>query len=167
MSVSRIAFMVVVLLILIGGIALLTGSGSPEAVVQPLAFSHKLHAGENRIPCLYCHGNARRAAVAGIPSLSRCLGCHRSIKSDATAIETLKSYWKKQQPIRWIKVYDQPDFVHFSHKRHLRKGIGCQTCHGEVETMEEIREAVVLNMDRCSTCHIKHQASIDCLTCHK
>jgi hypothetical protein len=167
MSVSRIGLIVFVLLILIGGIFLLTAPSRPGPVTQPLAYSHKLHAGDNQIPCLYCHGNARRSAVAGVPSLSRCLGCHRGLKKDTPAIKTLKAHWKKQQPIRWNKVYDQPDFVRFSHKRHVAKGIACQTCHGEVQTMEQVREAVNLNMDRCSTCHIKHQASIDCLTCHK
>jgi hypothetical protein len=167
MNALRIGSIALALVVLIGGVILLTASGRQGDVEQPIAFSHKKHVSDNQIPCLYCHGNARRSAVAGIPSVQRCMGCHRGLKVNTSEIKKLKLFWKRREPIRWIRVYDQPDFVHFSHKRHVRKGIACQTCHGEVRAMEQVRKAVVLNMDRCIDCHLKNQASIDCVTCHK
>lgn len=159
-----------VLLLAGGGVLLLTALGRGKAVEQPIPFSHKIHAGQNQIPCLYCHTAARRSAVAGIPSVQRCMSCHRSLTaeiSEKPGVKKLKEYWEKEKPLPWVKVYDQPDFVRFSHKRHVLKGIECQECHGQVEQMEQIVEAVTLNMDRCVTCHMERKASIDCWTCHK
>ena len=134
---------------------------------QPLAFSHKVHAGEYEIPCLYCHVHAGRSAIAGIPSVDRCMGCHAIMKADKAEVKKIREYWDRQEPIPWIKIYNQPDFVHFSHKRHVLKGIACKTCHGAVETMDRVQKAVVLDMDRCVACHMEKKASIDCLTCHQ
>ncbi|TDJ24588.1 MAG: hypothetical protein E2O58_05800, partial [Gammaproteobacteria bacterium] len=114
---------------------------SPE---QPIEFSHKVHAGENEIPCMYCHTQARRSISAGVPSVSKCVGCHKEIATERPQIRKLMSYWQNEEPIPWIKVHDLPDFVHFTHKRHVSAyaraaGIECQTCHGPVETMDRIR----------------------------
>lgn len=138
-----------------------------RAPEQPIAFSHKIHAGDFQIPCLYCHANARRSPVAGIPSVQFCMGCHKITAADRPEVQKLQGYWNRKEPIPWIKIYDQPDFVHFSHLPHIRVGIACQECHGPIETMDRVREAVVLTMDRCAACHQKRQASLDCWTCHK
>lgn len=166
----RIVVIVMLLLAAGVGVIFLTASGRGKAVEQPLAFSHKIHAGDNQMPCLYCHTAARRSAVAGIPSVQRCMSCHRSLTADISekpGIKKLKEYWEKKELIRWVKVYDQPDFVRFSHRRHVLKGIECKTCHGQVEQMDQIVEVVTLNMDRCVSCHMEQKASIDCWTCHK
>jgi hypothetical protein len=169
-----VRIVVIVLLLVAAGVGVifLTGSGRGNAVEQPIAFSHKIHAGQNQIPCLYCHANARRSAVAGVPSVQRCMSCHRSLAADKDTadkpgIEKLKEYWEKEEPIPWVRVYDQPDFVRFSHKRHVLKEITCETCHGPVETMDQIEAVVILNMDRCVSCHMERRASIDCWTCHR
>jgi len=149
-------------------IVTLVAARSWEGVpTQPLAFSHKVHAGEHEIPCLYCHVHARRSAIAGIPSVERCMGCHSIMKADKAEVKKIREYWDRQEPIPWIKIYDQPDFVYFSHKRHVFKGIACKTCHGAVEAMDRVQKAVVLDMDRCVACHMEKKASIDCLTCHQ
>ncbi|MFQ5802950.1 MAG: cytochrome c3 family protein [Candidatus Methylomirabilales bacterium] len=148
-------------------VSLVTVPGRPKSPEQPIGFSHKIHAGDNQIPCLYCHVNARRSIVAGIPSVQRCIGCHESIPGDRPGIQRLQAYWNRKEPIPWIKVYDQPDFVHFSHKRHILKGIACERCHGSVEAMDVVREAVTLDMDRCVACHMEREANIDCWGCHK
>jgi hypothetical protein len=153
---------------------------SPE---QPIAFSHKIHAGDNEIECMYCHTQARRSISAGVPSVSKCMGCHNEIATRRPQIRKLMDYWENKEPIPWIKVHDLPDFVHFTHKRHVLAGIECQTCHGPVETMDVISlatagsltEAVGLNggsamrMGTCLTCHKQHEVEngLDCLTCHK
>jgi hypothetical protein len=158
----------IVALVAVGaGVFLATAPGRPKSPEQPTAFSHKIHADDNQISCLYCHVNARRSIVAGIPSVQRCISCHQNIPGDKPGIEKLQAYWERKEPIPWIKVHDQPDFVHFSHKRHVLKEIACERCHGSVETMDVVREEVILNMDRCVACHMERKANIDCLGCHK
>ena len=141
---------------------------SPE---QPIAFSHKIHAGENEIPCMYCHTQARRSISAGVPSVSKCMGCHNEVATQRPQIRKLKNYWENKEPIPWIKVHDLPDFVHFTHKRHIAAGIECQTCHGPVETMDQIRltDAAPMEMGLCLNCHKQKEVAngLDCWTCHK
>lgn len=141
---------------------------SPE---QPIAFSHRVHAGEYEIPCMYCHTQARRSISAGVPSVSKCVGCHNEVATEKPQIRKLMNYWQNQEPIPWIKVHDLPDFVHFTHKRHVLAGIECQTCHGPVETMDTIRLTSVapMEMGLCLNCHKQHEVNngLDCWTCHK
>ena len=141
---------------------------SPE---QPIAFSHRVHAGEYEIPCMYCHIQARRSISAGVPSVSKCVGCHNEVATEKPQIRKLMNYWQNQEPIPWIKVHDLPDFVHFTHKRHVLAGIECQTCHGPVETMDTIRLTSVapMEMGLCLNCHKQHEVNngLDCWTCHK
>ncbi len=141
---------------------------SPE---QPIAFSHRVHAGEYEIPCMYCHTQARRSISAGVPSVSKCVGCHNEVATEKPQIRKLMNYWRNQEPIPWIKVHDLPDFVHFTHKRHVLAGIKCQTCHGPVETMDTIRLTSVapMEMGLCLNCHKQHEVNngLDCWTCHK
>lgn len=154
----------VIVLSMIGFSILQRDGGTPE---QPIAFSHKTHAGDYQISCLYCHANARRSTVAGIPSVQFCMGCHKITAADKPEIQKLKGYWDRQEPIAWIKIFGQPDFVHFSHVAHVRANVTCSTCHGEVQTMDRVQKAVDLTMTRCLTCHRDRHASIDCVTCHK
>jgi Cytochrome c7 and related cytochrome c len=139
---------------------------SPE---QPIAFSHRIHAGDNEIPCMYCHVQARRSISAGVPSVNKCVGCHESVATDRPQIRKVMAYWENKEPIPWIKVHDLPDFVYFPHKRHVQADVACQTCHGPVETMDVVsREAPVL-MGECLACHKENQVEhgLDCWTCHK
>ena len=134
--------------------------------VQPLAFSHKLHAGKNGIPCLFCHRYAPVSPVAGIPAVADCRACHQYIFPDAPEIKKLLGYWDKREPIPWVRVYWLPDHVHFPHMMHIRAHLQCTTCHGEVAGMERITRSVHLKMGWCLGCHRRHKASIDCWTCH-
>jgi hypothetical protein len=159
----------VVVLGLLGGYAVNASFYSDRAPVQPIEFSHRIHAGENDIPCLYCHVYADRTPSAGVPSVARCMGCHESIATDRPEIQKVQQYWDEQQPIPWIKVHDVPDFVHFTHKRHVRAGIECQQCHGPVETMDRIERQESLRMPWCVECHTEREVDNgrDCWTCHK
>jgi hypothetical protein len=136
---------------------------------QPIEFSHKIHAGDNGIPCMYCHVAARRSVAAGVPSVNKCISCHRIVAKDRPQIRKLMEYWADQQPIPWIKVHDLPDFVYFPHKRHVQAGVACQTCHGPVETMHRVERVAPLKMGWCLDCHKEHevQNGLDCWTCHK
>jgi len=136
---------------------------------QPIDFSHRIHAGENEIPCLYCHVQARRSISAGVPSVSKCMGCHAEVATDRPQIRLLASYWENKEPIPWIKVHDLPDFVHFTHKRHVAADIECQTCHGPVETMDVVSRQAPVKMGLCLNCHKDDEVEhgTDCWTCHK
>ena len=133
---------------------------------QPIEFPHNLHAGTRQIPCQYCHSSARRSATAGIPPLNTCMGCHRFVRTDKDAIKYLKSKWDAKEPIVWTKVHDLPDFVRFSHRPHVQKGIECSECHGDVKNMVTVQQAKSLQMGWCIECHQKNQAPISCSTYH-
>ena len=107
-----------------------------RAPVQPIFFNHVIHAGSFQIPCQYCHADARRGAAAGVPSVQRCMGCHAIIGAqDNPEIRKIHDYWKRREPIPWIRVFAVPEFTFFAHKPHIRAGVECQTCHGPIERM--------------------------------
>lgn len=149
-------------------------------VPQPIAFSHQVHAGDNQINCLYCHTYARRSAVAGIPPTSKCMGCHSHIADDKPEIERLTALWEDGKSPRWKKVHDMPDFVRFTHERHLDRllfanpkvdiadaAAVCATCHGDLTTMTVAKKSKPLTMGYCVRCHEANQGPADCADCHK
>jgi mono/diheme cytochrome c family protein len=107
--------------------------------VQPIFFSHVIHAGSFRIDCQYCHANARRSSSAGLPSVERCMGCHKIVAAEGNQyVDELKGYWERQEPIPWVRVFKLPEFAYFPHKNHVQAGVPCQTCHGQIEAMEQV-----------------------------
>ncbi len=153
------------------------GDQTGYAPVQPLEFSHKLHAKDYSIPCEYCHFAARRGPVAGIPPSSVCMNCHAQVGRDRPEVKKLLQAVEKKQPIAWVRVHDLPDFVRFDHSAHLSKGITCQQCHGPVQDMARVEQTRHLSMGWCVTCHRQStrrpppgakdiQASAECSTCH-
>ena len=134
---------------------------------QPIPFSHKLHAGDNQIPCLYCHVNADKGRHATVPSLNVCMNCHSVVKTDSPYIQQIKEHFEKGIPMEWTKVHDQPDFVFFNHRPHIARGVACETCHGDVKTMEKIEQVETLHMGFCIDCHRENKAPTDCYTCHR
>ena len=135
---------------------------------QPIAFSHKIHAGDNKIQCQYCHGGVRRGTAAGIPSERLCMGCHQLVAANRPEIIRLRDAFQKNQPIPWMRVNVIGDFVYFNHYPHVAKMIPCQKCNGEIQAMAEVRLAVNLaDMAFCVDCHRQHAAPVDCYTCHR
>jgi len=131
-----------------------------DQFTQPIIFSHKSHAGTNEIPCEFCHTYARRSISSGAPSLESCIGCHKVIKGSDDKqkkdIQKLDDYWKAGKTIPWKKIHDLPDFVHFSHKRHIQIGYDCTQCHGNIFEQEEITMTSMvtdLSMGWCMECH--------------
>lgn len=139
----------------------------PYAPKQPIEFSHKLHAGEYEMACLYCHSYANRSSYAGIPSVQRCMGCHKITALDKPEVKKLHEYWKNKEPIPWVRVHKIPDFAYFTHRRHVSRGFDCRVCHGEVEKMERVQRVSPLKMGWCVECHKQNNASRDCLICHR
>jgi hypothetical protein len=187
----------------------LPGNHEGYEPVQPIAYSHLLHAGELGISCLHCHSAAEQGRYAGIPSANTCMNCHRFVTApfvdvkaeddlaskegrkprqivspeirkvyDALGLDNeLKPDASKQpKTVEWVKVHNLPDFVYFNHSAHVNAGVNCQTCHGEVQTMERVRQVNDLSMGWCVNCHRdasakgidgkKVKASTDCIVCH-
>ncbi len=136
---------------------------------QPINFSHRIHAGDFEIPCMYCHTQARRSISAGVPSVNKCVGCHNEVATDRPQIRKVINYFDNKEPIPWVKVHDLPDFVYFPHKRHVQADVACQTCHGPVETMEKVTRMAPVKMGECLACHKENEVEhgLDCWTCHK
>jgi mono/diheme cytochrome c family protein len=110
-----------------------------QGPVQPIFFSHVIHAGSMQIACQYCHVNARRSRVAGIPSVERCMGCHKIVAAEGNPeVDKLKGYWERKEPIPWVRIFKLPEFAEFTHKPHVQAGVQCQTCHGRIDAMERV-----------------------------
>lgn len=152
------------------GIGILYSKGSADSSAQdqqPISFNHAFHAGELALDCRYCHRAAHISPAAGIPSLHLCMGCHQNIDTTQPGIQTLVDHWKRQEPVAWVRLQRLPDFVYFTHERHLAHGLECTTCHGEVARMTSTPRAATYEMGWCLSCHQQRGASRDCLTCHK
>ena len=166
MSRSVVFFLIAV--VSVGSLAfLVSGLSLARVAQQPINFSHKVHAGDFKIACEYCHSYARAAAVAGIPSVERCMGCHKITAADKPEVQKLQVHWNQKQPIQWIRVSSMADFVFFEHWPHIRAGVKCQTCHGSIETMKETVQVKSFSMSECLACHRKEKVSVDCVICHR
>ncbi len=141
-------------------------AGPTDPAAQPIAFSHAHHAGEIGIDCQFCHAYARRGPVAGIPSVQRCVGCHRVVLNEQPEILKLLEYWDNEEPIPWVRVHDLPDHVRFTHRPHIRAEVACADCHGLVEQMEAAVQVESLSMGWCVSCHRENNVTRDCLACH-
>jgi mono/diheme cytochrome c family protein len=137
------------------------------APVQPIEFSHAIHAGSYGIDCQYCHAEARRGPYAGLPSVARCMGCHKIVAAQGNPeVQKLHDHWKRQQAIPWVRVHKLAGFVYFPHKRHVQVGLACQSCHGPVETMQRVAQVAPLTMGWCVACHAERRGPLDCVVCH-
>jgi hypothetical protein len=120
---------------------------------QPIIFPHRIHAGDNKIACLYCHSAARTSRHAGIPSASVCMNCHNLLEKQTVEIERMKEAVQLGRPIAWVKVHNLPDYVYFNHSQHVVSGVACQRCHGAVEQMDRVAQTSPLTMGWCLDCH--------------
>ena len=121
---------------------------------QPIAFSHKLHAGENQINCAYCHTSVYKSKSANIPSPNICMNCHSQIKTESPEIKKIYRAIERKQPIQWVRVHNLPDLAYFNHSQHTQVGgLECQTCHGPIQNMEVVYQYSALTMGWCINCH--------------
>jgi hypothetical protein len=153
----------------------LPGNNKDYRPEQPIAYSHRIHAGELAIPCLYCHPGAERSRSAGIPSANICMNCHQYVTASLGAIREEERLAEEEgrQPrpvvspelsrlydaleldetLEWVRVHKLPDFVAFDHRPHVTAGVACQRCHGPVEGMDRVRQFSNLTMGWCVGCH--------------
>ena len=127
---------------------------------QPVPFSHKHHVAGLGIDCRFCHTSVEESAFAGIPPTKTCMGCHSLVWKDAPMLEPVRDSYRTDTSIEWKRVHDLPDFVYFDHSIHLTKGIGCTTCHGQVDEMPLMWRENTLNMDWCLSCHRDPEAFV-------
>jgi hypothetical protein len=120
---------------------------------QPVPFSHKHHVEDDGIDCRFCHSSVETSASAGMPSTSTCMSCHSQIWSDSPLLEPVRRSFESGTPIVWRRVHDLPDFAYFNHSIHVNKGIGCSTCHGQVDQMPLVAKEKDLTMGWCIDCH--------------
>ncbi|MBI4264374.1 MAG: cytochrome c3 family protein [Acidobacteria bacterium] len=124
-----------------------------EVVDQPLQFSHLHHVGDDGIDCRYCHTSVETSSFAGIPPTKTCMNCHSQIWVASPILEPVRASFRDDTPLRWIRVHDLPDFVYFNHSIHVKKGMGCETCHGRVDEMPLMMQDQSLQMEWCLACH--------------
>lgn len=165
----------------------LLGDNSGYKPVQPIAYSHALHAGELKLDCLFCHTGAEQSRHAGIPPTSTCMKCHETILNKAGTkpgvmdpspeIAKLRQAVKEGRQIEWVRIHRLPSHVEFPHSRHVNAGVACQSCHGEIQGMERVEQALALTMGECLACHRAENqksqlngkrpaAPSDCSACH-
>ncbi|MFT5249364.1 MAG: mono/diheme cytochrome c family protein [bacterium] len=161
------------------GFFMQVGIDQGYAPVQPIHYSHKIHAGDNKIDCNYCHSSARKSKISGIPSLNVCMNCHKNISEYNGEEDLAKGYTKEfyngeiaklydavgwddedqsytgdVKPVKWVRIHNLPDFVYFNHSQHVTvAGVDCQKCHGPVEEMEIMEQYSPLTMGWCIDCH--------------
>ncbi|AWG20360.1 cytochrome C [Flavobacterium faecale] len=171
---------------LVYGFLMQVGVDQGYEPIQPIHYSHRIHAGDNEINCKYCHSAARVSKNAGIPSLNVCMNCHKNIAEVAETTATpeyskafydeqiqklytavgwdrnTQSYTGKTQPVKWVRIHNLPDFVYFNHSQHVTvAGVECQTCHGPVETYEIQKQFAPLTMGWCINCHRKTDVKME------
>jgi hypothetical protein len=120
---------------------------------QPVPFSHELHAGELEIDCRYCHTRVEVSAVATVPPTEACMTCHRVVARDSEDLAPIIESFTTGRRMRWVRVHKVPEYAYFDHSVHIRAGIGCFSCHGDVAAMEELRQVHTLSMSWCLDCH--------------
>jgi hypothetical protein len=140
-------------------IVLIAYGVTPEAIRigyqpdQPVPYSHALHAGELGIDCRYCHTTVERAAKAAVPPAATCMNCHSVVKSDSDLLAPIREAYGENQPVRWVRVHDLPDYVYFNHQAHVNAAVGCETCHGRIDQEVKVFQAKALTMEWCINCH--------------
>jgi len=163
----RQAVSLALLLAVSAAVLLLVSGSSARAGGQPIRFSHRVHVTLNRIDCLFCHTAAKKSNHAGIPSVEKCMTCHRVIAVDSPEVKKIAQYWKAKKPIPWVRVARVPDHVYFAHKRMVNAGVACLTCHPGLDRVDEAVQKQDFTMGWCMKCHRARGVSIDCVTCHK
>jgi hypothetical protein len=132
--------------------------------IQPVPYSHALHVGQLGLDCEYCHTFVDRAPQANIPAASVCMTCHSpdlgNIKGDSALLAPIRDSYDNGEPVPWVKIHNEPDYVYFNHAVHVNRGISCVECHGQINEMDTVAQAKPLGMSFCLDCHRSPEQSI-------
>ena len=134
--------------------------------IQPVSFSHDVHANQMGIDCRYCHNDVDKSWYSNIPSSETCMKCHTTVLADDTRLEPIRESFKKNEPVPWVQVHKTPDYVYFNHAVHVNRGVSCVKCHGAVNKMYEVRHTKSFSMTFCLDCprnpheHVRPQSEV-------
>jgi hypothetical protein len=127
---------------------------------QPVPFSHQLHVGQLGMSCVYCHTNVERSPHATVPNTQTCMNCHQTIKTNSPLLSPVRESFAKGTPVEWKRVHRLPDYVYFNHAQHVNRGVGCVSCHGQVNEMAVVVHEKPLSMSWCLSCHKHPEANL-------
>lgn len=120
---------------------------------QPVPYSHRLHVGELGMDCRYCHTGVEKSSMANLPPTETCMNCHAKVRTESVKLLPIRESYATDQPVPWVRVHNLPDYVFFNHAAHLKKGVGCESCHGRIDKMDVVEQQAPLSMDWCVNCH--------------
>ena len=160
-SANKLPLQIIVYLVVLGGVltAGATYYMTPKytrvgyAPVQPVPYSHALHAGQLGIDCRYCHSNVEKSGVANLPTAQTCMNCHNQVKKDSPLLAVVRHSFETGEAVPWVKVHQTPDYVYFNHAIHVNRGVSCWECHGQINEMEVVTHDKSLSMGFCLDCH--------------
>jgi hypothetical protein len=160
-SANKLPLQIVVYLVVLSGIltAGATYYMTPKytrvgyAPVQPVPYSHALHAGQLGIDCRYCHSNVETSGVANLPTAQTCMNCHNQVKKDSPLLAVVRHSAETGESVPWVKIHQTPDYVYFNHAIHVNRGVSCWECHGQINEMEVVAHDKPLSMGFCLDCH--------------
>jgi hypothetical protein len=167
-SANRLPLQIIIFLVVLGGIvtAATTYYATPKytrvgyAPIQPVPFSHALHAGELGVDCRFCHSTVEEAGHAAVPSTQTCMNCHSAVKTDSQLLAPVRASYESGDALEWVRVHQVPDYVYFNHSVHVNRGVSCVECHGRVDEMEVVTHSKSLSMGFCLDCHRDPAASL-------
>ena len=160
-SANRLPLQIIVYLVVLAGIltAGATYYMTPKytrvgySPVQPVPYSHALHAGQLGIDCRYCHSYVERSGYANLPTAQTCMNCHNQIKTTSPLLAVVRASYESGRPVPWVQVHQLPDYIYFNHAVHVARGVSCVECHGRIDQMEVVEHAKPLSMGFCLECH--------------
>lgn len=160
-SANKLPLQIVIYLCVLGGIATagVTYYMTPKytrvgyAPVQPVPFSHNLHAGQLGMDCRYCHTGVDKSGTSVVPTAQTCMNCHNQVKPDSPLLAVVRQSYETGDPVPWVKVHEVPDFAFFNHAAHVNRGVSCVECHGRIDTMDVVSHEQPLSMGFCLECH--------------
>lgn len=160
-SANRLPLQIALFLLVLGGVVAsgVTYYMTPKytrvgyAPVQPVPFSHQLHAGQLGLDCRYCHSNVEKSRVSNVPTSQTCMNCHNAIKTQSPLLAPVRQSFETGEAVPWVKIHKLPDHVHFNHAAHVSRGVSCVSCHGRVDQMATVSHEKSLSMEFCIDCH--------------
>lgn len=160
-SANALPLQIIIFLGILGGVAAagITYYATPKYTrvgyqpVQPVPFEHSLHAGQLGIDCRYCHASVEKSATSSVPAAQTCMNCHSIIKTQSPLLEVVRQSYATGEPVPWVKIHANPDYVYFNHSVHVNRGVSCVECHGKVNEMQVVHQAQPHSMSWCLDCH--------------
>lgn len=158
--VALVASLVLALVFLMAWVRTPQITGQYAPLEQPVEFDHRHHVSDDGIDCRYCHDLVERSPYAGVPPTERCMNCHNQIRPESPLLAPVWESFFTNEPIVWARVHRLPEFVYFDHSIHVKKGVGCESCHGRVDRMARIYQVASLQMGWCLDCHRRPERAL-------